>query len=117
MTNTTTTKGGDTMTVKTLLHPACYNGISGTTRGKVVRPAVIQEATSAGFTAWIDTPDGPQLMARCYLCGLWGAVEFFALDHVDPATKPQPGVYLEDLALACTPCNSRKRDTEADYPY
>lgn len=105
------------MNLKTLLHRSKYESISGDTRGKKVRPAVIQEAHRAGYVAMIETPDGPQLMARCYLCGFWGGVHMFALDHCDPATKPEQGIYLEDLALACTPCNSRKRENVAEYPY
>ena len=104
-------------TTATLLHPSRYKSMSGQVRGRIVRPAVIRQATLAGYVATIETPTGSVLMARCYLCGSWADVRMFALDHVDPATKPLPGIYLEDLALACTPCNSRKRDSAADYPY
>ena len=104
-------------TTRTMLHPSRYNGISGTTRGKVIRPAVIQRAAAAGYVATIETPTGPALMARCYLCDSWGAVHMFALDHCDASTKPDPGVFLEDLALACTPCNTRKDQATNAYPY
>lgn len=101
----------------TMLHRARYNSVSGTTRGKVIRPAVVQAAALAGYVTMIDTPTGRCLMARCYLCSAWGSVDMFALDHVDPSTKPLEGVYLEHLALACTPCNTRKDQTVSAYPY
>ena len=104
---------------KTLLHASRYASISGTTRGIHVRPAVIKRAIAAGYVVRTVMPDGgTHTMGRCYLCDRWAHVDMLALDHVDPATKPLPGIYLEDIALACTPCNSAKRDHYAGvYPY
>ena len=44
---------------------------------------------------------------RCYLCG--ERVPFYELDHVIARSRGGTS-QLSNLALACKPCNSRKRD-------
>jgi hypothetical protein len=90
---------------------------------RAVQPLEAQMAAAAARTARYRARGGgnisPELRSEVYqrdgfVCVYCGATEDLTCDHVTPVSNGGPTT-LENLATACRPCNSRKRDKERKY--